>query len=499
MEIISRPSHPASGVLPSRNFAPHRHNALDTPPLPPPLSAGRGRSMKFFRNHLLRFLLPLALAAGGTAVCAMLVPGETAAVKELLVGFPDADVQAHQARPFILAGLCFLPALAAFLYALGSTLDRYITRQFAGIFTVCLAALMMIWLLMDMADKIGDFRETQDVMTTIGKFYAARSPAILLLLLPYSLLLALLYALGKLSGSREIIAMIQAGRSVVRITLPLITAGLLFSLLGLGLNYHWAPAVESNVDKILAEASGKQAAEATQVLYRNAASRRLWMIGAFPQDYQIGKPLQDVEITTTREDKTLESRLCAKRAFWDRPSRRWTFEEAVTGNYPPKQAPVFETHAAPVTIDTWSETPWQLIKPGLSADLLDIPDLSSWLKAWSQNGQFADPSPYLTHWHYRWALPFACLVTVLLATPLGIHFSRRAPGGGIFLAVVLSALMMLISSITLALGESGTLRPAHAAWLPNIVFSLLGLYLFHRRISGQPIYLILRRLIPGND
>ena len=455
--------------------------------------------MKFFRNHLLRFLLPLALAAGGTAVCAMLVPGETAAVKELLVSFPDADVQAHQARPFILAGLCFLPALAAFLYALGSTLDRYITRQFAGIFTVCLAALMMIWLLMDMADKIGDFRETQDVMTTIGKFYAARSPAILLLLLPYSLLLALLYALGKLSGSREIIAMIQAGRSVVRITLPLITAGLLFSLLGLGLNYHWAPAAESNVDKILAEASGKQAAEATQVLYRNAASRRLWMIGAFPQDYQIGEPLQDVEITTTREDKTLESRLCAKRAFWDRPSRRWTFEGAVTGNYPPKQAPVFETHAAPVTIDTWSETPWQLIKPGLSADLLDIPDLSSWHKAWSQNGHFADPSPYLTHWHYRWALPFACLVTVLLATPLGIHFSRRAPGGGIFLAVVLSALMMLISSITLALGESGTLSPAHAAWLPNIVFSLLGLYLFHRRISGQPIYLILRRLIPGND
>jgi lipopolysaccharide export system permease protein len=324
-----------------------------------------------------------------------------------------------------------------------------------------------------------------------------RSPAVLLLLLPYSLLLALLYALGKLSASREIIAMIQAGRSISRITLPLITAGVLFSLLGLGLNYHWAPAAEGNVDNILAEASGKQATEATHVLYRNAASRRLWMIRAFPQDYQKGEALQDVEVTTTREDKTLESRLCAKRAFWDRPSRRWTFEEAVSGNYPPHQAPVFETHAAPVTIDTWSETPWQLIKPGLSADLLGIPDLSSWLKAWSQNGQFADPSPYLTHWHYRWALPFACLVTVLLATPLGIHFSRRGPGGGIFLAVVLSALMMLFSSISLALGESGTLRPAHAAWLPNIVFSLLGLYLFHRRISGQPIYLILQLQNPG--
>jgi lipopolysaccharide export system permease protein len=455
--------------------------------------------MNFSRNHLLRFLLPLALAAMGAAVCAMLVPAETAAVKEQLVGFPDSDFQAHLVRPIILAGLCFLPALAAFIYAFGGTLDRYITRQFAGIFAVCLGALLMIWLLMDMADKIGDFRESQHVMTTIVKFYVARAPAVLLLLLPYSLLLALLYALGKLSGSREIIAMIQAGRSVIRITLPLIIAGLLFSLLGLGLNYHWAPAAEGNIDNILAEASGKQATAATHVLYRNAANRRLWMIGAFPQNYQKGEPLQDVEVTTTRADQTLESRLCAKRAFWDRTSRRWTFEEAVTGNYLPQQAPIFESHAASVTHDHWSETPWQLIKPGLSPDLLGIPDLSSWLKAYSQNGQFADPSPYLTHWHYRWALPFACLVTVLLATPLGIHFSRRGPGGGIFLAVVLSALMMLFTSISLALGESGILRPQHAAWLPNLVFSLLGLYLFHRRISGQPIYLILRRLIPGHD
>ena len=455
--------------------------------------------MNFFRNHLLRFLLPLALVALGAGLCAVLVPAEIAAVKEQLVGFPDSDFQAHQARPLILTALCFLPALGALLYALGGTLDRYITRQFTGIFVVCLGALLMIWLLMDMADKISDFRESQHIVATILTFYLARSPAIVLLLLPYSLLLALLYALGKLSGSREIIAMIQAGRSVIRITLPLIIAGLFFSLLGLGLNYQWAPAAEGNVNSILAVASGKQTAEATRVLYRNTANRRLWMIGAFPQDYQKGKALQDVEITTTRADKTLESRLYAKRAFWDRATRRWTFEEAVTGNYPPKQAPVFETQAAPLTIDTWSETPWQLIKPGLSAQNLGIPDLSSWLKTWSRNGQFADPAPYLTHWHYRWALPFACLVTVLLATPLGIHFSRRGPGGGIFLAVVLSALMMLFSNISLALGESGTLRPVHAAWLPNLLFSLLGLYLFHRRISGQPIYLILRRLLPGND
>ncbi len=455
--------------------------------------------MIFFRTHLQRFLLPLALVAVGVALCGFLIPAERMAVVQQLLGFPDSDVQAHEARPAILAALCFLPAVAALFYALSGTMDRYIIRQFAGIFGICLAALVAIWLLMDLTDKIGDFRESRHLLRTLALVYATRSPAVLLLLLPYSLLLSLLYSLGKLSGSREIIAMIQGGRSVIRLTLPLIIAGVLFSLLCLGLNYQWAPVAEGRLDEILSAAGGKPATEAAHVLYRNPIDRRLWEIGAFPHNYHMGKPLLDVEVTTTRSDRTLESRLLAKRAFWDRSDHHWTFEEPVLATYTAGQPPVFEKQAAPLVITTWTETPWQLIKPGLSAANLGIPDLDGWLQANSHGGQFADPAPYLTQWHYRWALPFTCIVTVLLATPLAIHFSRRGPGGGVFLAVVLSALMLLAGSISTALGEAGTLRPLFAAWLPNLAFATLGIYLFRRRISGLPIYLVLRRLFPGND
>ena len=455
--------------------------------------------MPFFRSQFSRFLLPLVLAALGAGLCAILVPAETLAVKQQLIGFPDSDVQAHQARPMVLTALCFLPALASLVYCFGGTLDRYIAREFAGIFGVCLSALFLIWLLIDLSDKIGDFRETRSVLGTMGRFYGTRLPAILLLLLPYSLLLSLLYSLGKLSTNREIIAMIQAGRGILRITLPLIIAGVFFSLLSLGLNFHWAPIAEGTVDDVLAEASGKQVTEATNVLYRNAKNRRLWMIGAFPHDYQMGQPLINVEVTTTRADETLESRLSSKRAFWERKTQTWTFEEPIIGRFQPGQPADFQTPEGPLKIKSWSETPWQLIKPGLSAAYLGIPDLSSWLRANIRNAETTDPSPYETQWHYRWALPFTCLVTVLLATPLAIHFSRRGAGGGIFIAVVLSALMLLLSNISLALGEAGTLKPAHAAWIPNIAFTLLGLYLFHRRISGRPIYHSLLRLLPGND
>jgi lipopolysaccharide export system permease protein len=449
--------------------------------------------MNFTAHRFWRFAIPLALTALGALICAFLTPAERDSIQHQILGFPESDIASHQARIPVLQALCFFPALASLLYTFGSTLDRYIAREFSGIFAISTAGLTAIWLLMDMADKLGDFTQSEHLLATLFTLYATRAPAVVLLLVPYSLLLSLLYTVGKFSSSREIISMIQTGRSVIRITLPLILAGAMLSIFCLGLNYQWAPTAENRKVEILAAATGKVTAEASSVIYLNLQERRLWRIGAFPKNYEMGVPLVDVEITTTREDKTLESRLTATSASWDRASRSWTFNNPIMGDFPLRQPPIFSSHTEPIRISNWRETPSQLIKPGLSASQLGIPDLSSWLLENSKHHQLVAPAPYLTQWHYRWALPFTCLVTVLLATPLGIHFSRHGSTGGTFMAVVLSALMLLTTSISLACGESGTIDPLFAAWTPNIVFASIGLFLYHRRVSNQTVQLLLRR------
>ena len=455
--------------------------------------------MNFSRSTFLRLLLPLVLTVLGAVVCLLLLPGENAAVQSQITGFPDSDVSAHLARPAIMAGMCFLPALAAVAYSLSGTLDRYIARQFLGIFAICLSALFVVWLLIDLSDNVSDFRKSDSVVVTALKFYFTRSSAIILFLLPYALLLSLLYSLGKFSSSREIVAVVQTGRSVPRITAPLIGAGVFCTLLCAGLNYHWAPTAEGRKDEILDAARGKPVREAKDVLYRNAEARRLWMVGMFPTNYENGEPLMDVEVTTTRADRTLESRLTASRAIWNRSKQSWTFENPVLGSFNPGQPPEFTSSETPIVHTDWEETPWQLIKPGLAANFLGVPDLNGWLRANAGNELSLNPAPYITQWHYRWALPFTCLVTVLLAAPLAIHFSRRGAGGGIFLAVVLSALMLLISSISLVLGEALIIPPMLGAWLPNILFGALGFYLFQRRLAGRPIYQRIKALFPDDN
>jgi lipopolysaccharide export system permease protein len=454
--------------------------------------------MTLSRPLLLRLLLTLLLTLLGAGLCALLLPAEMRSINEQLTGFPDSDAATHHARLWILGALCMLPALAMAGYSIGGTLDRYLARQFGAIFFICFSALFTIWLLIDLTDNLSDLRSSPDPSGTALFFYTTRAPAVVVLLVPYALLLSLIYALGKLSHDREMVAMVQSGRSVVRVAMPLIGAGLWCNLLCLGMNYHWAPTAEGRKSEILDRARGILVTEAKHVLYFNADQRRLWMVGAFPEHYERGEPLLGVEITNTLPGGGVASRLTARSAHWERGTGTWTFERPVVCTYQKGEPPVFDTRDEPLIAKGWPETPWQLIKPGLAASYLGIPDLTGWLRANAlkpvRSPQKNAAAPYLTQWHYRWALPFACLVTVLLAAPLSIHFARRGPGGNVFLAIILSVLMLLSNSLVLSFGEAGMMHPAAAAWATNTAFALLGIYLFRCRITGRPPHQSLLRL-----
>jgi LPS export ABC transporter permease LptG len=465
--------------------------------------------MGFFAKHG-RLLLPLGLAALGAIACYQVLPREARAVEILLVGFPDADVFGQRMRPLLLGLLFFLPAIAAVFYAFADSLDRYLVRRFLPLFALCLGALLMIWLLIDLGDNLADLRRSPNFIAATARFYVLQFPTIFVLIVPYALLLSLLYCLGRMSKSREIIAIIQTGRGMVRLVAPLLVASLFLSAACLIFNYHWAPWAEGYKDILLAQAKGARASQATNVLYYESSARRLWKVGEFPLDNTGVAPLLGVVVTQTHPDGRLKSRLISPQATWDRKSTQWTFENPVVEHFhclPPESRrpgtgnppPTFEKLSEPVVKSGWPETPWQLVKPGLPAAVLGIPELNSWLRTNRNTGWTADRLTYLTQWHYRWSQPFICLVIALLAAPLGIVFSRRGATGAVALAVFLCGGMIFVSNLSLALGEVGYLPPAVAAWLPDLLFGLVALYLFHRRMTGQPIYQTLRRMIPMED
>lgn len=443
------------------------------------------------------YLWPVGLTVLGVFLCSYIVPQEIAAVDEHILGFPDTDITGHRLRPWLLGILCMLPAVAAWMYRFSDSLDRYLARRFLSAFALCMGALMAVLILTDLQNNASDFNQSKNTFEVIMSYYGIFIPAMIVFVLPYVLLLALLYCLGKMSRHQEIVAMIQTGRGIFRIVMPLLAMGVFCSIICLIFNFHWGPSAEGHKDLVMEIAKDGEAQRARSVLYRDKNSKRVWLVGAFPYQFEKTGVIRNVIIHSFNDGGHPTTKLEAEKATWSREQKNWTF----TG------AQVIDLQASPVPIrlktgDTivreWPETPWQIVKPGLDQSHLGIPELNSWLRA-HQGIEWANHRPYLTQWHYRFAQPVICLVVILLAAPLGVVFSRRGVGGGVSIALFLCVGMLFSSSFFLTFGEAGTLPPAVAAWGTNVLFAFVAIYLFNRRVTGRPIYASLKRLLPSVD
>src|ERR1700726_2053727 len=120
-------------------------------------------------------------------------------------------------------------------------LDRYVIRNFLQVYLYCIAGFISIWLIFDISDNISTFIDQHVGFLLTIRYYASQVPQILIILLPVSLLLALLFCLGRMSRANEIVSMLTAGVSIPRVLMPLLLMGLLTVWACTALNFELAP------------------------------------------------------------------------------------------------------------------------------------------------------------------------------------------------------------------------------------------------------------------
>src|SRR5437588_6842303 len=137
-----------------------------------------------------------------------------------------------------------------------------------------------------------------------------------------------------------------------------------------------------------------------------------------------------------------------------------------------------------LTIEHWSETPFRLGSANVHAEYLSFPELREYLHF---NSDFPKTllAPFQTHLQYRLALPWTCLVVVLIAAPLGIGFSRRGILSSVAASIVLVFSMNFLTHLFLALGEGDRVPAWAAAWTPNLIFAVIGVYLLFLRATNR--------------
>src|SRR5258708_785447 len=104
-------------------------------------------------------------------------------------------------------------------------LDRYLLRELLTPLVYCLGGFLIFWNAFSLFSDLNKYQEAHLLLSDIIELYIVRIPANLVIILPITLLLALLYTLTNLARHHELTAIRAAGVSLARLCLPYFAVG----------------------------------------------------------------------------------------------------------------------------------------------------------------------------------------------------------------------------------------------------------------------------------
>jgi lipopolysaccharide export system permease protein len=360
-------------------------------------------------------------------------------------------------------------------------IDWYILKKFLVTFFFCLLLFTVVAVAVDSSEKTDDFvKANLSTMDIIKKYYFGFVPWIWSLLFPLFVFIAVIFFTSRMATRSEIIAILASGTSYNRFLRAYFIGGfLLASILWLG-NRYWIPRaniLRSNfqsrfVDKNDPSKNLKYGTTCFDCYYRRIDSNTFIGIRNFDTTNKIARGFFMERI---RDDKVFYN-LRAEVMRWDTASGKWKM-----------------TNVAERLIDSMSENlryydtllmalnirPQDFRNDYYMKDKLTTPELIQYIRTEEMRGTEGLNALKVERYR-RTATPTA----VLLLTMIGVVIaSRRTRGGsGIHLAlgIVIAALFIVSDRFSTVFATKGNFPPLLAAWLPNIVFFVVAIWLYRK-------------------
>jgi lipopolysaccharide export system permease protein len=359
-----------------------------------------------------------------------------------------------------------------------SLVDRHILREWLGILGLVLAAMIGLLVMHSLYDELEDLLRMGASAKEVAAYCAIRVPGFLATLLPLSLLVSLLYALGKLHHGNEITALRAAGLGLARITRGVWVAGLLFCALVWWLNTSVVPwSLEEARDarerlQVRQELSGRSADQVgarKAVTFDNAEAGRLWFINRYSQftERAYGVTVSELD-TQGREMRRLLAReawrLPNDEGWMLRDGRIITFD-AVTGEQ------LNPSTFRELVRGDFDEDPELMQVFDAKPETLSIFELRRVIALHEASG-----SPKGKAYELRYASvltePLMPLVIIAFAIPFAVAGVRVNPAVGVSKALGLFVVYFIAIRVGLLLGGRDVVSPLVAALLPHL--ALLG-------------------------
>ncbi len=350
-------------------------------------------------------------------------------------------------------------------------LRRYILKELSGPFLTSFV-IFTFGLLTGNIIKLADLIINKGVdFLSVCKLFLYMLPWLFSFTVPMAVLTGTLLTFGRLSADNEITAMRASGISLYRLVFPLVTAGLIISLISYELNDWILPRLRFESRKLVAQIGVKNPAA-----YLEAGTFIKAFKGYIVFIYGIeNNKLTNIRIYQPQEGRPTRTIIASRGEIIYLPEKDVVRLKLMNGtsDQPDPKDPTnfyklnFETYYMTLDLKEGRNT-----KIGKKKSDMSIAELNAEIKKLSAEG--IKPTPLVIEIQKKISYSFASLVFILIGVPLGLMARRgeRTIGFGLSLCVIVLYYLLLLGGEALTI--KGILFPIVGIWLPNIVCGTLG-------------------------
>jgi LPS export ABC transporter permease LptF/LPS export ABC transporter permease LptG len=368
------------------------------------------------------------------------------------------------------------------LVLLPQLVDAYVLNSFVFYFVLLLISFVLMTQVYTFFELLSDIVKNHVAMIRVFTYLLFLTPELIYELTPLAVLVAVLITFGVLTKHNEITAFKATGVSLYRLAIPVLAVALLLSGGLFAFDHYYVPGANRKQDAIRKEIKGKP-------VQTYLHPERQWVFAPGSNDnpriyyYKYLDPAQKVMVGAQvfeldPANFRVRRHIAAEKVRWEAALGAWIFENGWSRDFTGPQEKFFNFTGQATMFRELNERPDYFLQEVLQDQQMNFQQLAAYIRDLQHSG--IDTITLQVRFYRKFAVPLFALVMALISVPFAFLVGNRGAMAGVGISFGIAIVYLAIGLLFEQLGDVNLLPAALAAWSPDALFAMAGMYFFTR-------------------
>ncbi len=332
--------------------------------------------------------------------------------------------------------------------------------------------------MIDTSEKADDFVKSHlDTMDIIKQYYIGFVPFIMSMIFPLMVFIAVIYFTSKMAGRSEFVAIMTGGVRYNRMLRPYLIGSVFLSVLFWIASQTWVPkanVIRTDFQANYVDRNSSYVADPTKgsSYYLRVDSITYVGMRYYDTANKSGGNFFMQKIKNNQEYYNIR----ADRIKWDTAKKKWKLTDAIERKIDGLHEAVRKISDTNLNLNV---KPAELKRDEYLKDKLTTEELKQFIHMEEVRG-VEGLNIYKVELYHRDATPFSVIILTMIGAIIASQKIRGGSGLHLALGIVMAAVFVIMDKFAVTFSTKGNLSPIIAAWVPNIIFMGVALWLYNR-------------------